>query len=158
MIEKAGKQIKTIFQKSDPFKPEKCQDTECFPCQTNNNGKSTNCRKDGIVYQITCNKCPAIYIGESARNANCRGREHLNDHQINKDCSVMQRHTQLHHKHDTHPPKYTMTVKQIYGDKAMDRQIAENIHINNVPNKDRINNKVYDYKQNKVPRTMFTWE
>ena len=70
----------------------------------------------------------------------------------------MQRHTQLHHKHDTHPPKYTMTVKQIYGDKCMDRQIAEGIHINNVPNKDRINNKQVDYKQNRIPRTMFSWE
>ena len=70
----------------------------------------------------------------------------------------MQRHTQSHHKHDTTAPKYTMTVKQIYGDKCMDRQIAEGIHINNVPNKDRINNKQVDYKQNRIPRTMFSWE
>ena len=157
VIEKAGKQIKTIFQKSDPFKPEKCQDTECFPCQTNNNGKSTNCRKDGIVYQITCNKCPAIYIGESARNANCRGREHLNDHETNKDCSVMQRHTQLHHKHDTHPPKYTMTVKQIYANKCMERQISESIQINNMPFIDRINTKI-EHIQNRLPRPSFTYE
>ena len=52
-----------------------------------------------------------------------------------------------------------MTVKQIYGDnKCMDRQIAEGIHINNVPNKDHINNKQVDYKQNRIPRTMFSWE
>ena len=70
----------------------------------------------------------------------------------------MLRHTQTHHKDDTDKPEYTMTVKQIYGDKCMDRQIAEGIHINNVPNKDRINNKQVDYKQNRIPRTMFSWE
>ena len=71
----------------------------------------------------------------------------------------MQRHTQSHHKHDTNAPKYTMTVKQIYGDNnCMDRQIAEGIHINKVPNKDCINNKQVDYKQNKIPRAVFSWE
>ena len=140
VIEKAGKQIKTTLQTSDPFKQSTCQDPDFSPCKTNKSGKPTNCRKDGIIYQITCNKCPAVYIGESSRNGNSRGREHINDYETEKDCSIMQRHTQSHHKHDTTAPKYTMTVKQIYGDnKCMDRQIAEGIHINNVPNKDRIN-------------------
>ena len=49
VIEKAGRQIKSILQKSDPFKPIKCQDEDCFPCKADNN-KHTNCRKGGIVY------------------------------------------------------------------------------------------------------------
>ena len=157
VVEKAGKQIKTTLQTSDPFKQNKCQDEECFPCKTNKTNKPTNCRKDGIIYTITCDECQAIYVGESARNANCRGREHVNDYEKNKECSIMRRHKQLHHQHDTHEPKYTMTVKQIYGDRCMDRQISENIQINNIPNIDRINNKV-EYRQNRVPRQQFTWE
>ena len=121
VIEQAGKQLKTILQKSDPFKQVNCQDENCFPCLSNKSGKPTNCHKDGIVYQISCKECPAVYIGESARNANCRGREHIKDYETNKDCSIMQRHTQLHHQHDTNRPKYTMTFKQIYGDRCMDR-------------------------------------
>ena len=101
--------------------------------------------------------CKAIYIGESARNANSRGGEHLKDYETNKDCSIMLRHTQLHHQHDTHAPSYTMTVKQIYGNKCMDRQISESIQINNIPNRYRINNKT-EYRQNRVTRTQFTWE
>ena len=97
-------------------------------------------------------------MGESARNGNSRSQDHLNDYETNKDCSIMLRHKQLHHQHDTHAPRYTMTVKQIYGDRCMDRQISENIQINNIPYIDRINNKVTDYKQNRVPRTQFTWD
>ena len=66
-------------------------------------------------------------------------------------------HTQTDRQTDTNRPKYTMTVKQIYGERCMDRQISESIQINNIPNRDRINNKV-DYQQNKIPRTMFSWE
>ena len=157
VVEKAGTQLKSKLQTSDPFKQNKCHDEECFPCKTNKNDKPTNCRKDGIIYKITCDRCQAYYIGESARNANSRGREHLNDYETNKDCSIMQRHTQLHHQHDTHAPKYTMTVKQIYRDKCMDRQIPESIQINNIPNRYRINNKT-EYRQNRVTRTQFTWD
>ena len=52
VVEKAGKQLKTILQTSDPFKQNKCQDEECFPCKSNNNDKLTNCREDGIIYKI----------------------------------------------------------------------------------------------------------
>ena len=150
MIEKAGKQLKSILQKSDPFKPHKCPDADCFPCKADTN-KPTNCRRDGIIYHITCNECGAVYVGESSRNANSRGKEHLTDNETNKDCSVMRRHTQLRHANDTKTPEYTMTVKQIYGDRCFDRQLSENIQINKVPNRDRINSKI-DWHINKLPR------
>ena len=156
MIEKAGRQIKSILQKSDPFKPNKCQDKECFPCKADVN-KQTNCRKDGIVYHITCNECKAIYVGESSRNANCRGKEHMTDYETNRDCSVMLRHKQLRHANDNVTPTFTMTVKQIYGDKCLDRQISENIQINNIPNQDCYNSKI-DWHINKLPRATLTWE
>ena len=84
VIEKAGTQIKNLVQKSDPFKPNKCQDTNCFPCQSNSEDKTSKCRKDGIVYSIKCNKCTAEYIGESSRNANTRGKEHKQDYDMKK--------------------------------------------------------------------------
>ena len=156
MIETAGRQPKSILQTSDPFKPKKCSDKDCFPCKTDTN-KNTNCRRDGIIYHITCNECGAIYVGESSRNANSRGKEHLTDYETNKDCSVMRRHTQLRHANDTKTPEYTMTVKQIYGDKCFDRQLSENIQINNIPNKDRINSKI-DWHVNRCVRATLTWE
>ena len=80
VVEKAGTKVKNILQKSDPFKSHTCTDTDCFTCKGhNNNTKPSNCRKEGIIYKIQCNKCPSQYVGESSRNAISRGREHLND-------------------------------------------------------------------------------
>ena len=68
----------------------------------------------------------------------------------------MLRHTQTHHKDDTDKPEYTMTVKQIYTNKCMDRQISEAIQINNIPFLDRINTRV-EYTQNRIVRASLTW-
>ena len=157
VIEKAGTQVKHLIQKSEPFKQNRCNDKDCFPCTSNkNNNKHTNCRKDGIVYYITCNTCQAKYVGESSRNGNTRGREHLNDYETNKDSSIMLRHIQTHHRHDEHRPNFTMTITQIYNNKCMDRQLSEAIQINNVPDEDKINNKT-EYIQHIFPRTSLTW-
>ena len=157
VVEKAGTQIKNILQTSDPFKTKKCPDEECFTCKTNNNDKNTNCRKDGIVYTITCDKCSAKYIGESARNANCRGKEHMTDYENKRDNSVMLRHTQSRHPNDTDDTTYKMTVTQIYTNKCMDRQLSEAIHIKKIPNNDRINTKI-EFRHHKLPRAELTWD
>ena len=156
VVEKAGIQVKSLIQKSEPFKQNKCNDKDCFPCTSSKNNKHTNCRKDGIIYHITCNKCQAQYIGESARNGNTRGKEHLNDYETNRDSSIMQRHIQTHHRHDEQRPTFTMTITQIYNNRCMDRQLSEAIQINNIPDEDKINNKT-EYIQHIFPRTSLTW-
>ena len=158
VIEKSGKQVKDILQTSDPFKPNTCPDEECFICKNSTNTKSTNCREEGIVYNIKCNQCQAIYVGESSRNAISRGREHLRDYQNNRDCSVMLRHCKTHHpNYDANTPDFSMKVKQIYKNRCMDRQISESIQINRVPHLELINNR-HEHIQQKLPRAALTWE
>ena len=44
-----------------------------------------NCKTSGVIYRITCNKCPKfVYIGETGRPIKQRFSEHLRD-AINKD-------------------------------------------------------------------------
>ena len=157
VVEKAGKQVKNILQTSDPFKDNRCSDNDCFPCKNNDENKPTNCRKDGIIYDITCNLCNAKYIGESSRNANTRGREHLNDYENKRDNSVMMRHTQTHHPNEANNTNYKMTVTQIYANKCMDRQLSEAIQINKIPNTSRINTKI-EYRHHRLPRATLSWE
>ena len=156
VVEKAGIQVKNLIQKSEPFKQNKCNDKDCFPCTSSKNNKHTNCRKDGVIYYITCNTCRAQYVGESSRNGNTRGKEHLNDYETNRDSSIMLRHIQTHHRHDEQRPTFTMTITQIYNNRCMDRQLSEAIQINNIPDEDRINNKT-EYIQHIFPRTSLTW-
>ena len=58
-----------------------CQREKCFVC--NSGGKEGICRKTGVGYRITCNKCGneevAKYEGETGRNLFIRGFEHAHD-------------------------------------------------------------------------------
>ena len=98
--------------------------------------------KDGIVYNIICQKCQSIYIGESSRNAISRGKEHKQDFDTNKETSIMLRHIKTHHQHDTNKPEFKMIVTHIYNNNSMDRQISEAIQINNIPKQQIINTKI----------------
>ena len=64
----------------------------------------------------------------------------------------MLRHNKTHHPNcDQNNPNFTMTVKQIYNDRSIDRQISEAIQINNVPHPELINNR-QEYQQTNLPR------
>ncbi|EYC21311.1 hypothetical protein Y032_0019g3745 [Ancylostoma ceylanicum] len=51
-----------------------CITKNCFTCPY---GKSGDCAKTGVVYQIECLSCHAIYIGETGRPFHVRINEHL---------------------------------------------------------------------------------
>jgi hypothetical protein len=46
-------------------------------------------KKKGIVYELSCNECSGVYIGESKRKVSCRIREHK------KDCVTGNKHNAL---------------------------------------------------------------
>ena len=75
MVERAGSSIKRQLQSSYPFKENKFED-KCFVCVSNGKG---NCRRRNVNYGIVCSRhgYNYVYIGETVRNAFCRGREHL---------------------------------------------------------------------------------
>ena len=96
-------------------------------------------------------------VGESARNAYTRGKEHINEFKNKQESSIMQRHNRECHANNN-DITYTMQVKNIYGDNSFERQISEGIQINNITKIDlRINNKS-EWSQNEIPRASLTWE
>ena len=157
VVEKAGQQIKQLLQTSDPFKTPKCPDITCFVCSTHNTNKPSNCRKDGIIYNIICDKCGSKYVGESARNANTRGKEHLNEFKYKQESSIMLRHIKQCHENSNNDVTFTMKVTHIYGDNCFERQISEGIQINNTPAMLRINNKS-EWTHKRIPRPTLTWD
>ena len=62
-----------------------------------------------------------------------------------------------HPNYDQNNPNFTMTIKQIYDSRSIDRQISEAIQINNVPHLELINNR-QEYQQTKLPRAELTYE
>ena len=51
-----------------------CTSQNCIVCT---NGRSGDCSKSGVVYQLECRTCRAIYIGETGRPLFVRVNEHL---------------------------------------------------------------------------------
>ena len=78
VVEKAGRSVKSMLQRSDPFKPRTCGRALCFICETERKG---SCNKNRANYVITCVGCEnsgkkGEYHGETSKNAYTRGRQH----------------------------------------------------------------------------------
>ena len=51
VVEKTGKKLKHLIQKTAPFKQERCAKEDCFPCDSGSKG---DCLKESITYKIEC--------------------------------------------------------------------------------------------------------
>ena len=88
IMEQSGVTLKQRLQRSNPFKGKRCQRQECLVCQSN--GKA-ECGAIGVTYELVCQKCKHIYIGETSRSAYSRGKEHLHSLNPREEQSVMWR-------------------------------------------------------------------
>ena len=139
VVEKTGTTVKQHLQKSDPLGSRQCADKDhCMVCLSG----GSNCRREGINYEITCDKCGAVYHGESGRNGYTRGLKHQKELENKSKQSVMLRHTNLCHSEDDTPPTYKMKITSIHGGDATIRQVTEGVKIFNSADSDKlINNK-----------------
>ena len=138
-MERSGRTLKSLVQKSDPFDDGICSDKErCMVCR-NGSRKGGRCRQECIEYEIRCEKCGDVYEGESSRNAYTRGCEHQAAYEKREKDSIMWRHASTQHN-DEDPPKFSMKVTHKH-DNALSRQISEAVTISNTPGAKLINNK-----------------
>ena len=130
VVERAGMSIKRQIQNSYPFEQKvKCGD-KCFVCVSGGKG---NCRRSNVNYEIECMRegCEYVYIGETGRNAYCRGMEHLKGLERKESDSVLAEHiVSCHGGVYDEPPchKYRMSVTQ-YHVTTLDRQVTEAVKI-----------------------------
>ena len=149
VVERAGKSICQKLQKSYPFIKEKCNKNDCFVCLSDGKG---NCMKENINYEVECTRenCGYVYYGETARNAYCRGVEHLKGLQ-KRDCSsVFVEHVRDRHESDFTSDmcsSFKMSVKETHK-TALERQITEAVKIDST-NKQILNRKT-GYRCNAV--------
>ena len=141
VVEKAGRSIKSMLQRSDPFRAEKCGRQLCLVCGTDGKG---SCDKEGITYAITCVDCAEkgverIYHGETSKNAFTRGKGHLDDFRRKSSDSVMWRHCRMGHNGEVQ--NFTMSTTGLYRNDAMLRQIAESVAQRNAAAGTLINSK-----------------
>ena len=104
IIEKSGRSIKSMTQKSNPFKNKTCRDSDrCMVCSGEGKDRG-RCRTENVEYRIRCSVCGNEYLGETGRNAYSRGRDHQNALNKKHKSSVLWRHTNEKHRDDVTPP------------------------------------------------------
>ena len=74
VVEKAGESLKGILQRSNPLIARQCQRTDCLVCITSGKGP---CDGQGVTYQIVCEKCDSVYVGELSRSIRKRSGERI---------------------------------------------------------------------------------
>ena len=130
VVERAGKSMKKMLTKSDPFREGKCSQNKCKMCKLDSN---TNCKGRGVVYQIKCQGCTessisdGLYVGETARSIGERVNEHLAKYEVKDKNSVFQKHIEEKHKGERQDVK--VKVVSSCGNDAMLRQVTEAILI-----------------------------
>ena len=141
IVEKPGQKFIDILKMKNK-KPNRkpCNDPECLIGRSEKGG---NCRKNEVVYMITCKNCKDKYVGETARNGHTRGIEHIRDGQSNNpkviEKSVIQRHKR--EKHQEENVEFEMKILSAYQHDPLSRQCSEAIWIRSIEASKRINNK-----------------
>ena len=125
VIEKTGSTLKRALHKTSITEKTECSDDECPICKTSK--RKGMCRKEGVTYEIVCDECRERYIGETGRTARARTKEHLNDLRMKRETSVLWRHCK--EKHEGKIVTFKCNVRDVYGQDATLRQIAEAVDI-----------------------------
>jgi hypothetical protein len=96
-VEGGGKTVQRAVLRSNPTG---CQGRDCLVCK-GGDGTGLSCRKSNMVHEIGCHLCPAnqqvVYVGETARNAYTRCREHNRNYEKEDSESFMFKHQREEH-------------------------------------------------------------
>ena len=146
VVEQSGLTLKNHLQRSNPFANKRCRRKECMVCCTDGRGQ---CNATGVTYELVCKECRDQYIGETARSAYSKGKEHFRSMEPEEEGSVMCRHAD--EKHEGAVPRFTMNVTRVFPNDALLRQITESVFINKVAEGKFINNKT-EWNHVSLPR------
>ena len=145
VIEKGGRTLGNLLQKSNPTASNKCGKQNCFMDQQVEEAKL--CHKSNVLYEWKCRSCNSKYIGETSRNFYTRSLEHLEKSDQKALDSFINNH-QLE-AHNGEQPSFSVKVLKSFKD-PLSRQVYEGVHIRNC-DEDSLNTKL-DYYQTSTYR------
>ena len=149
-MERAGRKVKQLLQKNDPFKESHCGSDQCFVCSTTGRGR---CRRNGINYKIRCKEvgeCGGFeYGGETFKNGFSRGGEHCRQYRAGTEGSVMRKHIMRHH--GGREVEFKMEITEYVRNDGTLRQVTEAVRINQIPEERRMNDQT-EWNIARIPR------
>ena len=157
VVERSGKSVKNTLAPNYPWKPQRCDDSNCFPCSSGTMTK-ISCRKPGVAYKIKCTICSdsgidSVYEGESGKCLFERGKKHLSEFQAGLSTNAMVIHNRIHHNCAPSLNFEMVAVKTFTS--PLERQLDEALRIKN-SEADVLMNSGSEWRLDSIPRASFT--
>ena len=148
VVERSGETVKSMLQRSNPFRATNCGREDCFICTTTGVG---NCNAENLTYKISCDdeECIREYKGESTFNGYKRGKEQIAGLRGRTEKSGLWKHCQTDHAGVMQT--FSMKVTGTFKDDSMLRQITEAVQIENTDQNALINTRA-EWNMTRVPR------
>ena len=132
VVEKGGRNIKSIPQRSDIQPSKKCYMDNCIICLTSDKGR---CDTENAGYIVKCLKCEqdgveAVMHGETGRCARVRCKEHYRDYQSELPRSNLFGHVVEKHGGDK-STQFRFEVAAVFQKDVLGRQLEEGLRIEN---------------------------
>ena len=102
-------------------------------CLHEKEGSGGKCRREGVVYRITCLECEkentaAVYWGETARTGYERGVEHIEGLESKYEKNALWKHSSIHHEGELQEKDFKMEI--VEGHRSpLNRQIHEGVEL-----------------------------
>ena len=140
VVERRGRTMKRILQKSDPFKKIDCKEKDCVICKE---GIDVDCRKRGVIYEIECKEegCEKKYVGQTGRSLYERMKEHntYSERDRENDNKPIARHS--YEEHEGKKVKFGVKVIGNMFGKPSKRMIGEAVYIDDLMTTESMNEK-----------------
>ena len=141
IMERGGRQIKSILQRNNPSKSKGCESLECLVCK-HGRGEGGDCRRNSVGYEMYCDICGpenVCYVGETAQNAFTRGLRHVANLRGKQKDSPLWKHSVLEHQGSL-DVSYSMKVVKTFTD-PLTRQVNEGVRIEHCSATIQLNSK-----------------
>ena len=140
VVERRGRTIKSMLQKSNPFPLRKCAKRDCVLCV---NDMGVDCRKRGVVYEVFCKErgCGKKYVGQTGRTLYERMRDHMiqNKNEEHAGVSALEKHK--HESHGGREYEYGIKVRDSTYGRPTKRLLSEMIRIEGMNERECFNRK-----------------
>ena len=135
VVEKGGKSVKSILQRSDVAPQLNCGDETCVLCKTKEDGR---CGKENCGYKVYCMACkdqpnqqgkivPAEMHGETSRSAKVRCGEHYAALKRGRNSNLFEHLTEVHSGDTT--VEFGFEVTGVFQRDILARQLDEAMRI-----------------------------
>ena len=144
VVEQLGPKLNNSLSNTAPWRKTPCGRQECLPCKS----LPGSCKARNITYSVTCNRCRAVYWGESHRTWYDRSQDHARDIRTGAETNAMVKHQQNHHPNET--PEFSYKLDRAWK-TSLQRQIREGIKIQEEDQNLLMNSKG-EWGHNGIPR------